>query len=137
MIRAVLDTNVVVSALLTPSGVTASLLNLAALHAFRCYVSRPILDEYREVLGRDHLGIAEREVITSIARLQPSAVLLTPRRRLQVCRDPGDNKFLECALEGRADYLVTGNLRHFPKQFQDIRIVLPKAFLTVLYSELR
>lgn len=137
MIRAVLDTNVVVSALLTPSGVTASLLNLAALRGFRCYVSRPILEEYREVLGRGHLGIAEREVIASMARLQASAVLVTPHRLLQVCRDPGDNKFLECALEGRADYLVTGNLRHFPKQFQDIRIVLPKTLLTLLYSELR
>jgi len=49
--------------------------------------------------------------------------------------DANDNKFLECALEARADYVVTGNVRHFPSRFQDIRIVLPKQFLTTLAAE--
>lgn len=60
-----------------------------------------------------------------------------PSERLRLCRDAGDDKFLERALEARADYVVTGNVRHFPRQFQDIRIVAANRFLTLLYSELR
>jgi|SRR5580658_3031078 putative PIN family toxin of toxin-antitoxin system len=137
MIRAVLDANVVVSALLNPVGPMASILNLAALRRFRCYVSGPILDEYGEVLGRAYLRLNERTTFRSMERLRRSAVLVEPRRQVQVCVDAEDNKFLECALEARADYVVTGNVRHFPARFQDIRVVLPRQFLTVLAAEPR
>jgi uncharacterized protein len=63
--------------------------------------------------------------------------MVEPHRRLQVCIDPDDDGFLECALEARANYLVTGNLRHFPTWFQDIRVVIPRQFLTVLAAEPR
>jgi uncharacterized protein len=59
-----------------------------------------------------------------------------PRKPVHAAFDPDDNKFLECALEARADYVVTGNRRHFPPRFQDIRIIGPKEFTTVLLSEL-
>ncbi|PYU17735.1 MAG: hypothetical protein DMG32_27420 [Acidobacteria bacterium] len=58
-----------------------------------------------------------------------------PKRKLNVSRDPDDNKVVECALEARADYIVTGNIRHFPSRFQDIRIVLPRRFLTVVAAQ--
>lgn len=54
---------------------------------------------------------------------------------LDVCRDESDNRFLECAVEGQADYLVTKNIKHFPyKQYQGINIVRIREFLTVLES---
>jgi len=137
MIRAVLDTNVVVSALLNPARPMASILDLAAHRRFRCYVSKEILEEYGEVLGRAHLGLDAREVARAMERLKRSAVLMAPKRQLRVCTDAGDDKILECALEARADYVVTGNVRHFPARFQDIRIVLPRHFLTVLAAEPR
>lgn len=137
MIRAVLDTNVVVSALLNPVGPMASILNLAALRRFRCYVSGPILEEYHKVLGRTHLGLNERTIFRSMERLRRSAVLVEPRRQVRECMDAEDNKFLECALEARADYVVTGNVRHFPMRFQDIRVILPRQFLTALAAEPR
>lgn len=137
MIRAVLDTNVVVSALLNPARPMASILDLAAHRRFRCYVSKEILDEYGEVLGRAHLGLDERKVARAMERLKRSAVLVTPRRQLHVCTDADDDKILDCALEARADYVVTGNVRHFPARFQDIRVVLPRYFLTVLAAEPR
>lgn len=137
MIGAVLDTNVVVSALLNPTGPTASILDLAARLRFRCYVSREILEEYRDVLGRPYLGLNEIEVHRSTKRLERSAVMVEPRRRLQVCIDPDDDIFLECALEARSNYIVTGNARHYPTRFQDIRVILPRQFLTVLAAEPR
>lgn len=137
MIRAVLDTNVVVSALLKPEGPMASILDLAALQRFRCYVSEPILEEYGEVLGRAYLGLNERATFGSMKRLKESAVLVEPRRQVRICTDAEDNKFLECALEARADYVVTGNVHHFPVRFQDIRVIRPRQFLTVLAAEPR
>ncbi len=85
MIRAVLDTNVVVSALLSPEGPMASILNLAALQRFRCYVSEPILEEYGKVLGRAYLGLNERATFRSMKRLKESAVLVEPRRQVRIC----------------------------------------------------
>ena len=137
MIGAVLDTNVVVSALLNQTGPLASILDLAARLRFRCYVSKEILDEYQEVLGRPYLGLSEREIRRSIEKLKRSAAMVEPSRRLGACIDPDDNRFLECALEARADYLLTGNVRHFPARFQDVRIILPRQFLTVLAAEPR
>jgi putative PIN family toxin of toxin-antitoxin system len=137
MLRVVFDTNVVVSGLLSPSGPLASLINLAALRRFRCYVSQEILTEYQDVLGRAYLGVDEPTARKAILSLRKSSVLVKPTKRLAVCRDIGDNKFLECALAARVDYLVTGNLRHVPRQFQDIRVISPRQFLTALVAEPR
>jgi uncharacterized protein len=66
--------------------------------------------------------------------MREAAILVAPRKRLDVTRDPDDNKVLECTLEARADYVVTGNARDFPPRFQDIRIISPRRFLTLLAS---
>jgi putative PIN family toxin of toxin-antitoxin system len=137
MIRAVLDTNIIVSALLTPAGPLAPILDLAALRRFRCYLSEGILDEYEDVLARAHLRLDQELVRKSVDRLRRSAIHVAPRKKLRACSDPADDKFPECALEARADYVVTGNVRHFPARFQDIRIIIPRQFLTALKVELR
>jgi hypothetical protein len=134
MIRAVLDTNVIVSAHLNSQGPPALILDLAFGRFFRCFVSEPLLLEYELVLRRPAFGISTRQVVNSIRALRRIATLVAPRRQLRTTNDPDDNKFLECALEARADYFVTGNIRHFPRQFQDIRIIVPRRFLTVLAS---
>ncbi len=59
-------------------------------------------EEYGEVLGRAYLGLNER-VFGSMKRLKESAVLVEPRRQVRISTDAKDNKFLECALEARAD----------------------------------
>ena len=137
MIRAVLDTNVVVSALISPAGPLADLLDLAALQRFRCYVSEEILHEYLEVLGRAHLKLDEHKTFRAIERLKEAAILVKPQKKLLACTDSGDNKFLECALEARADYVVTGNARHFPVRFQGVRVIIPRRFLTLLAADPR
>ena len=67
--------------------------------------------------------------------VRKATILVVPKINLQVTSDPDDNKVVVCALEARADYIVTGNIRHFPKRFQDIRTILPRQFLIILASE--
>jgi putative PIN family toxin of toxin-antitoxin system len=137
MTSAVLDTNVVVSALLRPAGAPAAVIDLGFSRQFRWYISDPIRAEYQVVLARKQLGINQHSVAEFFADLRHTAVVVAAAKRVDACTDANDNKFLECALEARADYVVTGNVRHFPSRFQDIRIVLPRQFLTTLAAEPR
>ena len=134
MIRAVLDTNVVVSALLNPRGRPALILQLALSKQFRCYVSESLLEEYIEVLERPQFPWDEHRIARLIRRLRTVAILVAPQRRIQVTYDPDDNKVLECAFEARADFVVTGNARDFPARYQDVRVITPRDFLVVLAS---
>ena len=59
-----------------------------------------------------------------------------PARPLLVAGDPGDNKFLECAEAARADYLVTGNQRHFPKFWQKTKVITPREFISIVAPHL-
>jgi uncharacterized protein len=135
MIRAVLDTNVVVSAHLEERGPEALILSLAIGGFFRCFVSEELFREYQEVLIRPKFGFDKERTARSLKAVRKGMRIVRPSRRLDITRDRDDNMVLECALEARADYVVTGNLRHFPKQFQDIRVVAPKQFLTAVAAE--
>jgi putative PIN family toxin of toxin-antitoxin system len=137
MRSAVLDTNVVVSALLAPAGAPAAIVDLGFLRQFKWYISDEILVEYQVVLVRQQLGLKQRYVAEFFTDLRETAVVVAPTKKVRECTDANDNKFMECALEARADYVVTGNVRHFPVRFQDIRVVLPRQFLTVLAAEPR
>ncbi len=135
MRRAVLDTNVIVSGLLRPSGPPAGILDLGFSKQFRWYVSEIILAEYVVVLARKRLGIAPRRSAEFFVDLHETAIVVVSAKKLHICADTNDNKFLECALAARADYVVTGNVGDFPQQFQDIRVVTPRQFHTLLTAD--
>lgn len=135
MLRAVLDTNVVVSAHLRPEGQQALILGLAFGRKFRWFVSEALLEEYQGVLRRQRFGLNPKSVTQSIRLIRKTATLVVPKKRRSVTRDPEDNKVIECALEARTDYVVTGNIRHFPSRFQDIRVVPPRQFLTLIAAQ--
>jgi predicted nucleic acid-binding protein len=61
---------------------------------------------------------------------------VTPSRLDQVTSDPADNMFIECADRARADYLVTGNQRHFPKFWKNTKIISSSEFLSVIAPHL-
>jgi len=134
MLKAVLDTNVVLSAHLNLEGPSKVILDLVFARFFRCFVSNPLLEEYEEVLKRPRFGRDAREIARSLRLMRNAAILVVPRKKLEITRDPDDNKVLECALEARVDYVVTGNIRDFPERFQDIRIIPPRRFMTLLAS---
>jgi putative PIN family toxin of toxin-antitoxin system len=134
MLKAVLDTNVVLSAHLNMHGPSQVIFDLVFSRFFRCFISNSLLEEYEEVLSRPHFGVDAHKIARSIRLLRKAAILVVPSKRLSVTLDPDDNKVLECALEARADYVVTGNVRDYPEQFQDIRIIPPRRFMTLLAS---
>jgi len=136
MIRAVLDTNVVVSAHLVAQGRQALIVELGLGRAFEWIVSEPLLAEYEEVLRRPRFGLRPESVARSMGAIREVVRLVSPHRKLTVTTDPDDNLVLECALEGGANYVVTGNLRHFPAKYRNIRIVSPRAFQLILAADL-
>jgi putative PIN family toxin of toxin-antitoxin system len=136
MIDAVLDTNVVVSALLRVDSTPGLVLRLALDERIRCFISEGLFAEYEAVCRRPELKLSAGLTTTALRRIRRSFTTVSPARRVTVASDPSDNKVLECALEARVDYIVTGNLRHFPSRFQSIRITAPRDFLTIFESEL-
>ena len=119
MIRAVLDTNVIVSAVLTRGGAEARVLDLAAVRKIQIYATPAILTEYEEVLGRTKFRRVSPEVIGgALDLIRRVAILVNPTVTLAVSPDESDNRFLECAEAADADCLVTGNRRHFPARWK-------------------
>ena len=136
MIRVVLDTNVVVSANLVDEGPSAAILDLAAHRKILMFVSAPILAEYEAVLRRPRLKLSPGAVRGSLATIRRTSKLVKPRRTIREIKDEPDNRFLECAVAARADYLITGNARHFPGRFEGVRIVTPREFLEIIAPQL-
>jgi uncharacterized protein len=126
MLKAVLDTNAVLSAHLNNEGPSLSIFSVLRFEPFARRVCRS--------LEKASLWPQPARIAGSLRLMREAAILVAPRKRLDVTRDPDDNKVLECALEARADYVVTGNARDFPARFQDIRIISPRRFLTLLAS---
>ena len=130
MIRVVLDTNIVVSALLRSGGLPHAVFNLAVDRVVQLCISEPILAECEEVLRRPHLKIHPDKVTTALARIREAGLLVTPTTKVTDASDPDDNIFLECAAAAEAEYLVTGNQGHFPAEvWRKVRIVTARQFL--------
>ena len=131
--KAVYDTNIIISAALSPSGIPSSLLALAVDGTVQLYVSLVILDEYTEVLHRPKFEFSEQTITGLMRKITEAAVLVHPTRTISASPDESDNRFLECAQEAHAGYVVTGNKRHFPfPEFEGITIVSPAEFARIL-----
>ena len=122
-LRLVIDTNILVSAALKPDGLQRTVLLLAITKPAKLYTSEAILAECREVLARPELKIRRglRQQLLQLIRSHSRAV--KPSRALQVTKGPDDDKFLECADAARADYLVSGNQRHFPRFWKKTKVI--------------
>lgn len=140
MIRAVLDANVVVSAVLSPAGVPGQILDEFRAERFALLVSSALLDELARVLEYPRISRLHRwprgRVQEFVAELKYFAILTPGEITLNVVRsDPDDNRYLECAVEGAADYLVSGDTNLLDlAEHRGIRIVTPKTFLQALRS---
>ena len=134
MLKVVLDTNVLVSALLKPDSVPELVISLILENQLLLCLSESIATEYEEVLEREKFKKLNRKKVKAlISRLKSEAHWVNPVVRLNVAHDPEDNKFLECAQEAGADFLITGNTKHFPpKRFQKTLIVSPAEFLSLI-----
>ena len=128
--RCVLDTNVLISAALTPHGTTRRVLE-AVLRDDTLLGSRQTIDEFvsrflpRAKFDR-YLSRARREAYADRVIALTEVIAVTSR--LSVCLDPDDDRFLELAVDGGADCLVTGNARDFPAAHAGVAVLTPAAF---------
>lgn len=134
-IKAVVDTNVLVSGLFAESGSIAELMDLWLEERFEFVTSEKILSELYRILHKptiqEHFKPSEGNIIEYLDTIGEKATItpgLYQTDRLQ--KDPTDNIFLACALEAKADYIVSGDkhLRNL-KQFHGIRIIDVKEFV--------
>lgn len=138
-ILVVLDTNVLVSALITPKGsFPHQIYQKFKEQEFILLTSAPILSEIEDVINRPHLvknyslTINQRRKI--IKELMALSFVVSETQELKVViNDPDDDKFISCAVVGEADYLVSGDNHLLNlKQYQNIKIVSPRQFLEEL-----
>jgi putative PIN family toxin of toxin-antitoxin system len=138
MLRAVLDTNVLVSAFLVRHGKPAQILKLPDAAKFQLVLAEEILAEVQEVLGYKHIQkrfhprSSDVQLFLDALRAASSIVTVEEIENV-VSRDPDDNLVVACAVQGDADYLVSGN-RHLLdlKRHRTIEIVTPARFLEIL-----
>lgn len=129
--RVVLDTNAIVSALLF-SGISSELVSLWQKGLITLLLSREILDEYLRVFSYPKFELTEEEIKELIQEeILPYAEVVKPKRRLRVVqRDPSDDKFIECAVAGKARVIISGDKDLlFLGRYRQIRILSPAKFL--------
>jgi putative PIN family toxin of toxin-antitoxin system len=141
VIRAVLDSNIIISALLLQGSVPARVLAAAYALVFECFASDAILSEVLRAFDRDRVRRKyplDADDIGRLRRFLESDTVRTPITAdvLGVATHPEDDLILATAVSAQADYLVTGD-RHLLAlgMFHGVQIVSPREFLTILDLE--
>lgn len=134
-IKVVLDTNIIISSLW--GGNPGKIIELWESSRILLVVSQPILDEYFAVLNRFDLTEEEVEDATILFSNPHRTLIVTPKSKVHLIKkDSSDNKLLECAIEGKAAYIISGD-KHLLEHgsHKSIRIVTASEFLT--YTKIR
>ena len=133
MIRIVLDTSVLVSAVISLSGPNAQLFDLIIVKQIRPYVTESVLEEYSRVFEYERLkSLDKRRVAGLRSVLERAAVKVKPRGRLKISTHEDDNRIYECAVAAKADYIVTENIKHFPKPYKTTKISTARQLLKLM-----
>ncbi len=131
-LKLILDANLVVTAFLNPDGLERLVLNLSLSDQAELFISPEILAEYEEVLSRKKFNIDSKLLHAALKHIKNKATMIEPRLKVSASSDPDDNKFLECAETVSADYLVTGNKRHFPAVWKGFRVVNARELIQIV-----
>ena len=127
--RVVFDTNILVSALVFPGGQGEAALRRIIEETDQLVLSRPILDELLDVLGRKFARDAE-ELAHVAVYLSEIATIVAPKQRIRAVKDEPDNRILECAVSGHAEVIVTGDKVLLAlKHYEEIRLLTLRAYL--------
>jgi len=139
--RVVLDTNVLISGLLIPGGPPGKIVDLWTENKITVIVSQALIEEFFDVLLRPKFKragtVIERQDLLICLLEMENSVFVFPKVHLHVVEeDPEDNHVLECALEGKVQYIISGDTHLLAlKEFQGISIVAPAEFITVFSTE--
>jgi putative PIN family toxin of toxin-antitoxin system len=129
MTRVVFDTNVLYSTILKPVGVPAQVFDLVIDGLILPCVSDDVLAEYRDVLFRPELDLSASRRRKVLDILSVVALHVAPTEHLKISDHEDDNRIYECADAAMADYIVTGNTKHFPKPHKNTSVIRPRDLL--------
>jgi putative PIN family toxin of toxin-antitoxin system len=139
----VLDTNVLISAFLSPQGTPAKVFARWMLGEFDVVTSPQLVRELARALTyeqvRKYTKHSDEEIAAIVEQYQASTKIIDPDLTISMIeKDPPDNRVLECAVAGEASFIITGDTHLLElKEYQSIVIILPASFLTVLKHEER
>lgn len=126
----VLDTNVIVSGLLTPFSPCGEIVRMVSSEAITLCLDARLLGEYSDVLRRPRFQFDGELVATLLDHISHVGILIAASPLPESLPDPDDAPFLEIAISGAAECLITGNLKHFPTRLrQGVTILSPTDFL--------
>lgn len=133
--KIVLDTNILVSALIAKEGASAKLFEMLVLGKIENYTSEEIIREIKEVFCRgeitDRAPQQARDFI--IGHCLNNSIRVLPRTKIKIVEHAADNKFIETALEADAGFIITGDQHLLKlKEFRGIKILRAKEFLEIL-----
>lgn len=135
--RVVVDTNILIRALIMPHGTVGPVLLRLRQSEYTLLYAQSLLEELIDVLNRPRIrtkyNLTQDDIKAVVALILLRGEAIEPKRTITICRDPKDNKFLEVAVAGKADVIVSGDedlLVLHP--FEDIPIVQPRIFLELL-----
>jgi putative PIN family toxin of toxin-antitoxin system len=138
--RTVVDTNILIRAVIRPRGTVGPVLLRLRQGEYTLLYSRPLLEELIDVLNRPRIRekyrLNDLDIQTVVGLILLRGEAVAPTEQIAACRDPKDDKFLEVAVAGRADVIVSGDkdlLTMHP--YAGIPIVPPSAFLRMLDME--
>lgn len=133
MLKVVIDTNIFVSGVLVEGGNPSIVLKAwKRAQKYQLFITEEIIQEILKVMHR--LNVNADIIVDWDKAMRKNAISVAPTRKIEAIKeDPSDNKFLECAIEAQADYIVTGD-KHLKRlnEFQGIKIVDARKFLDIL-----
>lgn len=137
MLRAIVDTNILIRAVIMPGGTVGPVLTRLRDGDYTLVYSAPLIDELLAKLAlpriREKYHVNDQDVDDLLALIALRGELVTPTRKVKICRDPKDDMFIEAALTGGAEVVVTGDEDLLTlKKFETVRFVTPRAFLALL-----
>jgi len=124
----VLDTNVIVSALINANGIPARILSLVLSGNINVLYDNRIIFEYTDVLSMKKFGFSKEARNNIINYFKHSGEFILPEYTKIKFSDESDKKFYDVYKSGNAHYLITGNIKHFPKEDT---IIVPRDFLRI------
>ncbi len=130
MLKVTADTNILISATIT-KGNEFELLKLAKLRKIELILSPHILKEFIEVISRSKFGFSQDQIVNSFKQIISISTIVMPSSKINAIKDdPDDNRILECAEAGKADYIISGDDHLLNlKKYKDIEIVQTKFIL--------
>ena len=127
--RIVIDTNVVASAIFF-GGRPAELLRMVILHELSAVATKEIIDEYQATIDYLLNKYGGKRLHLSIVPIYSAMEIIPATTKIEICRDPDDNKFISCAIDGQCYYIVSGDKDLLSlKQFDNIKIITVAEFL--------